>query len=97
MSTPAITAGFEYAALVGVRVRCIVCGATGFDGGRWQESHIKGHPYKCPSCPQSFSTGQGAAAHHRNVHRDDRFDLYAKRKSGVLAYWERRRKARAAP
>ena len=85
---------FVYAFARGTKVACITCGRTGYDGGSWQDSCRRGHPYVCPECPKAFSSKSGVAAHHRNVHRADRHALYARRASGVRAYWERRRMAR---
>jgi hypothetical protein len=31
------------------KVRCIACGATGYDGDRWQDAHRRGHA-PCPKC-----------------------------------------------
>jgi ribosomal protein S27E len=36
------------------KVRCIVCGATGFDGCPWQWSHERGHE-PCPWCGKQLS------------------------------------------
>jgi len=89
-----IDAQFTHAAASGLRVACVTCSATGYPGGKWQEKCRAGHPHACPECPRVFSTGQGAAAHHRNVHRADRVELYGRRAEGVRAYWQRRREQR---
>jgi ribosomal protein S27E len=31
------------------KVRCTVCGKTGYPGGRWQDAHRRGHR-PCPRC-----------------------------------------------
>lgn len=31
------------------KVRCVVCGSTGYPGGPWMESHRRGHA-PCPLC-----------------------------------------------
>lgn len=47
------------------KVECTVCGRRGYDGGRWQDSCKRGHPFVCDECGAKFSTGTGKAAHVR--------------------------------
>lgn len=49
----------------GIMVECEVCGARGFDGGRWQRKCIEGHPYPCPECGRRFTTKAGRSNHRR--------------------------------
>lgn len=46
----------------GVKVRCTVCGRSGYANAPWQESCRAGHPYAC-ICGRVFSTKQGIARH----------------------------------
>lgn len=60
------TPGFRY--VPGTRtpkVECEVCGARGYDGGRWQDNCLKGHPFECGECGRRFSTSHGCANHVR--------------------------------
>lgn len=58
----------------GPRVRCVVCGATGYGTERgdpnrpWQARHQAGHPHECPDCGRRFATPVGLSA-HRNPRR----------------------------
>lgn len=46
------------------KLRCAVCGKSGYHGGTWYESCAIGHPYVC-DCGRKFSTGQAFAHHTR--------------------------------
>ena len=46
----------------GERVKCTICGRSGYSGGPWQEPCRKGHPFAC-SCGRKFSTKSGLSRH----------------------------------
>ena len=37
------------------KVRCTVCGSTGYPGGSWMDVHIEGHS-ECPDCGKVKAT-----------------------------------------
>lgn len=46
----------------GERVKCTICGRSGYVDGTWQTPCIAGHPYVC-SCGRKFSTLSGLSRH----------------------------------
>lgn len=47
------------------KVECVICGASGFPGGRWQNACKKGHPFQCPQCGARKNSSSGLANHIR--------------------------------
>jgi len=62
---------FAYVGPQATRVRCLLCGSTGYGPcGRmtgtpapWQARCLLGHPHRCETCRRPFSTAQGIASH----------------------------------
>lgn len=50
----------------GAKVRCSVCGRTGYQSGTWMRKCQAGHPFRC-FCDRAFSTASGLAAHIRRT------------------------------
>lgn len=50
----------------GSKLRCTVCGRTGYRGGRWAQACEAGHPHRCTTCGRRFSTPSGIASHRRH-------------------------------
>lgn len=48
------------------RVKCTVCGRSGYRGGSWQDSCRKGHPFTC-SCTRKFASASAIAGHLRQA------------------------------
>lgn len=46
------------------KIKCAVCGRSGYYGGSWYEACAIGHNYVC-DCGKKFSTGQAFAHHTR--------------------------------
>lgn len=70
---------FEWATSTSAKVRCTICGTTGWgptgeqirDGAKpnpWQEKHMNDHPFSCEPCGRRFASPQAIAAHRRHQH-----------------------------
>lgn len=59
---------------VGIRVRCIVCGISGFPGGRWQNPHRRGHS-PCLNCGRQLTVRlDGSPRKHNRCPRKESND-----------------------
>ena len=55
---------FSWASARSVKLRCDICGRTGYGGGTWMDACREGHPHQCP-CGRRFTSTSGLSAHQK--------------------------------